>query len=152
MLVNRCTCTRKHLRLTSQNRRHKSSNIKIRSRRQLLLSMKAQIKTSWCSGEQEYPLHIQHMVNISFITQFNFDTVHIRENERDLTQSYDKSPYTDRKIQKATWQHKNATINFDYSTFADRLRTVSWGNDSHPTCVVKPVYGIPIFPLTAKAV
>ena len=25
---------------------------------------------------------------------------------RDLTQSYDKSPYTNRKIQKATWQHK----------------------------------------------
>ena len=26
----------------------------------------------------------------------------VREKERDLTQSYDKSPYTDRKIQKAT--------------------------------------------------
>ena len=26
------------------------------------------------------------------------------------------------------------------------------GNDSHPTGVVKPVYGIPTFPLTAKAV
>ena len=28
---------------------------------------------------------------------------------RDLTHSYDKSPYTHRKIYKATWQHKNAT-------------------------------------------
>ena len=26
------------------------------------------------------------------------------------------------------------------------------GNDSHPIGVVKPVYGIPTFPLTAKAV
>ena len=47
---------------------------------------------------------------------------------------------------------KNATKNFDYTTIADRLRTVSWGNDSHPAGVVKPVYGIPTFPLTAKAV
>ena len=32
------------------------------------------------------------------------------------------------------------------------LRTVSWSNDNHPTGVVKPVYGIPTFLLTAKAV
>ena len=42
--------------------------------------------------------------------------------------------------------------NFDYTTITDRLRTVSWGNDSDPTGVVKTVYGIPTFPLTAKAV
>ena len=59
---------------------------------------------------------------------------------------------TDREIQKVTWQHINATKNFDYTTIADRLRTVSWGNDSHQTGVVKPVYVIPTFPLTAKAV
>ena len=61
-----------------------------------------------------------------------------REKGRDLSQSYDKSPYTHRKIQKATWQHKNATKDFDYATIADRLRTVSWSNNSHPACVVKP--------------
>ena len=60
---------------------------------------------------------------------------------RDLTQSYDKGPYTEKKIQKATWQHKNATKNFDYTSIADRLRTVSWGNDNLST-----------FPLTTKAV
>ena len=43
------------------------------------------------------------------------------EKGRDLTQSYGKSPITDRKIQKAMWQHKNATKNFDYTTIADRL-------------------------------
>ena len=34
---------------------------------------------------------------------------------------------------------------------ADRLRTVSWNNDSHPTGEIKPVYGIQTFPLTTKA-
>ena len=59
-----------------------------------------------------------------------------------------KSPYTHQKIQKATWQHKNATKNFDYITIADRLRTVSWGNGNHQTGVVKPVNGIPTLQLT----
>ena len=59
---------------------------------------------------------------------------------RDLTQSRDKNPYTHRTIHKATWLHKNATKNCDYTTIADRLRTVSWSSNSHPTGVVKPVY------------
>ena len=75
-----------------------------------------------------------------------------KEKGRDLTQSYDKIPYTNRKFQKAIRQYKNATKDFDYSTIADQLRTVSWSNDSHPTGVVKPVYGIPTFSLTTKAV
>ena len=58
------------------------------------------------------------------------------EKGRNLTQSYDKSSYTDRKKHDNT---KNATQNFDYTTIAYRLRTVSWSNDSHPTGVVKPV-------------
>ena len=74
----------------------------------------------------------------------------IREKGSDLTQSYDKNPFTDRK--KKMWDHKNATKIFDYTTIADRIRTVSWGNDSHLTGVVKPVYGNPTFPLTTKAV
>ena len=45
-----------------------------------------------------------------------------RDKGRDLTQSYDKSPYTDKKIKKATWRHKNAPKNFDYTKIADRLR------------------------------
>ena len=73
---------------------------------------------------------------------------HMQREKEDLWQK----PYTHRKIQKATWQHKNATKNFDYTTIADRLRTVSWGNDSNPTGVIKAVYGIPTFPLTAKSV
>ena len=40
--------------------------------------------------------------------------------------------------------------NVDYKTIADRLRTVSWGNDTHPPGVVKLVYRI-LTLLTAKA-
>ena len=76
----------------------------------------------------------------------------LREKGRDLTQSYDKNLYTHRTIQKATWQHKNATKTFNYTIIADRLRTVSWSNSSHPTGVVKPVYERSNFPLTATAV
>ena len=63
-----------------------------------------------------------------------------------------EAPTPTEKSKKQRDNTKNATKNFDYTTIADRLRTVSWGNDSHPAGVVKPVYGIPTFPLTAKAV
>ena len=53
---------------------------------------------------------------------------------------------------KQMWQHKNATKSVDYTTIADRLRTVSWSNSSHPTGVVKPVYERSTFPLTETAV
>ena len=41
---------------------------------------------------------------------------------------------------------------FDYTTIADRLRTVSCSNDNQQTGLVKQVLGIPTFLLTAKAV
>ena len=47
---------------------------------------------------------------------------------------------------------KNRHQNIDYTTIADRLRTVNWISDSHSTGVVKPVYGIPTFLLTTKTV
>ena len=74
----------------------------------------------------------------------------IKEKRRDLTQSYDKSPYTHNKNKKAMWQHKNATKNFDYATIADRFRTVIWSNSSQPTGVDKPVYKRSISPFTEK--
>ena len=40
---------------------------------------------------------------------------------RDLTQSHDKAPTLTEKSKNI----KNATKNFDYTTIADRLRTVS---------------------------
>ena len=54
-----------------------------------------------------------------FSTQCFFDisqcrafVMTVREKGRNLTQSKDISPYTHRLIQKATWQHKNATKTF----------------------------------------
>ena len=32
---------------------------------------------------------------------------------------------------KNNWQHKNATKHFDYTTIADRLRTVISNNNNH---------------------
>ena len=47
---------------------------------------------------------------------------------------------------------KNATKNFNYTTIADRLSSVSWSNRSYPTGVVKPVHERSTFPLTATSV
>ena len=44
----------------------------------------------------------------------------------------------------------NTPHRIDYTTIAAQLRTVSWSSDSHPTGVVKTVYGIPTFQLTLK--
>ena len=62
-----------------------------------------------------------------------------------------KAPTPTEKSKKQRDNTKNATKNIYYTTIAESLRTVSWGSDSHPTGVVKPVYWIPTFPLTAKA-
>ena len=43
----------------------------------------------------------------------------LREKGRDLTQSFNKSPYTHRKIQKATRQHKTPRK----TSITQRLRT-----------------------------
>ena len=63
-----------------------------------------------------------------------------------------KAPAPTEKSKKQRNNIKNATKNFDYTTIADRLRTVSWSNSSQSTGVVKPVYEHSTFPLTAKAV
>ena len=99
---------------------------------------------------------LQYKPEVILVSGYGFKCknwiVGVREKGRDLTQTCDKNPYTYRIIKKATWQHKNATKNFDYTTIADRLRTVSWSNSSHQTGVVKPVYERSTFPLTATAV
>ena len=78
----------------------------------------------------------------------------VRERGRDMTHSYDKSPKE--KPKKATSQVHNTKTPpktlITRTTIADRLRTVSWGNDSHTTALVKPVFGSPTFSLTAKDV
>ena len=122
-------------------------NTHLSMNKKILLLLTSFFKSNWIFRRFGYTLLNHHQG--SLVTKSTTE----REKGRDPTQSYDKSPYTDRKIKKnPMWQHKNATKNFDYTTIADWLKTVSLGNDSHPTGVVKPVYGIPTFPLTANAV
>ena len=50
------------------------------------------------------------------LTKINFRDTVLREKEGDLTQSYDKTPYTNRKFENQRTTHTNATKNFDYTT------------------------------------
>ena len=59
--------------------------------------------------------------------------------ERDLTQSYDKNPFTNRKFKNQVTTQK-------------RHQKLRLHNDCGPTGVVKPVYDHSTFPSTAKAV
>ena len=63
-----------------------------------------------------------------------------------------KAPTPTEKSKKQRDNIKNATKDFDYTTIADWLRSVSWSNSSHPTGVVKPAYKRTTFPITATAV
>ena len=63
-----------------------------------------------------------------------------------------KAPTPKEKSKKQRDNIKHATKNFDYTTIADRHKTVSWSNSSHSTGMVKPVYERSTFPLTATAV
>ena len=60
------------------------------------------------------------------------------EKGRDLS-PMTKDPIPTEKSNNQRDNIQNATKNLDYTTIADRLRTVSWRNSSHPTGVVKPV-------------
>ena len=73
---------------------------------------------------------------------------------RELTQLYDKSPHSHRNLKQTKWQHKTANKKVDYTAIADRLRTVSWNNYSHPTGVVNQFTGqtFPPHPTPATAV
>ena len=63
-----------------------------------------------------------------------------QEKKKDIWLSSEtNTPAPTEKSKKQRDNIKNATKNFDYTTIADRLRTVSWSNNSHPTGVVKPV-------------
>ena len=60
----------------------------------------------------------------------------LREKVRDLKEVWQKPRHLKSNV---TSQKRHQ--NFDYTTIADRLRTVSWSNESHPTGVVKTVNG-----------
>ena len=58
-----------------------------------------------------------------------------REKGRDLTQSCDKNPYTNRTIQKATWQHKTRP-----KTFITQLLRTDLGRSVGVTAVTQLVF------------
>ena len=86
---------------------------------------------------------------------FHFGTCmcsNVDKKGRDLTQSYDKSPYTHRKIQKASLQNTKTSPK---TSITQQLRT-DLGRSVGVTAVnltglVKPVYVRTTFPLTATA-
>ena len=54
---------------------------------------------------------------------------------------------------KATWQHKTPPKLPDrLNNYCGPNKDGHWSNDSHPTSLGKPFYGIQTFPLTTKAV
>ena len=85
-----------------------------------------------------------------FKNRWKVEIIRLRQNVRYLTQSYDKSLYTHRKFHKSNVTTQKRHQNFDYTTTADRLSTISLSHDRLHTGVVKPVSGIPTFPLTTK--
>ena len=62
------------------------------------------------------------------------------------------APTPTEKSKKQRDNTKITTKTFDNTTIVDRLRTVSWSNNCHPTDMVKPVYERSTFPLTATIV
>ena len=83
------------------------------------------IKIILIYGFRAYVINVEHFKFIVRRQNMYVSGIIKGEKGRDPTQSCDKNPYTQRTIQRATWQHKNATKNFDYTTIADRPRTVS---------------------------
>ena len=82
-------------------------------------------------GDNNFLRQVTNMFND--IPPLNIHILEQREKEGDLTQSYDKTPYTTENS-KTKGRHINATKSFDYTTIADRLRTVSWSNESSNWC------------------
>ena len=125
--------------------------ISMLNNRRILVSHK---KTQIFQFQASVVLKFWKRINTLIRIQLKFSICHCIQRKKEEIWL---SPMTEaltptEKSKKQRDNTKNATKNFDYITIADRLRTVSWGNDSHPAGVVKPVYGIPTFPLTAKAV
>ena len=85
-----------------------------------------------------------------YVWDMSFQIVWEKKKEEIWLSPMTKAPTpTEKSKKQSKLQHKNVTKSFDYTTIADRLRTVSFSNNSHQTGVVKPVYRILTFPLTA---
>ena len=63
-----------------------------------------------------------------------------------------KTPKSTTKKIVNQWTTQKQHQKIRYTTIVDQLRTVSWSNSSHPTCVVKPDLKGTNLQLTAKVV
>ena len=66
-----------------------------------------------------YKVHVLHILSQT-CCNLVVNTIVKGEKEGDLTQSYDKTPYTNRKFKNQRTTHKSHQ-NFDYTTIADDL-------------------------------
>ena len=107
----------------------------------------------YASHELKHSTTIAPFSTIALDKRYIHDTMkHTMRQKEKRTRSDSASPMTKApkfNNQLTTQKHHQ---NFDYTTIADRLSTVGWSNNSHPTGVVKPVYGYPTLPLTTTAV
>ena len=74
----------------------------------------------------------------------------LKRKRKQIDSAIGQSPYIHRNLQTTKSQHKTASKNIGFTTNIERLMTVSLRYHNHTTSVVKPVDGIPIFPLTAN--
>ena len=58
-----------------------------------------------CAKECLIPRCLRHINGFQFLSS-HLVLHSLREKGRDLTQSYDKSPYTNRNVKRKKWQHK----------------------------------------------
>ena len=61
-----------------------------------------------------------------------------REKGRDLTQSYDKSPYTNRNVKRAKWQHKQRHKKVRLNSGCCPMTKVLWQNPLYQQNIRKP--------------
>ena len=83
---------------------------------------------------------------------FKLENVSFKEKKKKIWLGPMKKALIPTENSKKQNDNKNAILKFDNTTIANRPRTVSRSNDSHPACMVNLVYGIPTFLLTANAI
>ena len=76
----------------------------------------------------------------------------VGENKEDIWLSPIEKVPTVTETYKKQRDNTKTPPTFDYTTIADRLRTINWSNDSHPTDVVEPAKGTLNLPTTTTVV
>ena len=75
-----------------------------------------------------------HSLNDGQISSNSVVNIRFKGKKKEIWPSPMTKPPIPTENSKTKGQHTNATKNFDYTTIADRLRTVSWSNKSSNWC------------------